>query len=92
MFCGVLLLVLGLVVNLLGINLLKYFVNVGIVVEVIVFIGIGVLLLLFFCNYLFDLLFSGLGGIGDVDGFYLDGVLIVLVVGGWVFFGFDVCL
>ncbi|RUE01067.1 APC family permease [Pseudomonas aeruginosa] len=49
--CGALLLALGLAVNLLGINPLKYFVNAGIVAEAIASIGIGVLLLLFFRNH-----------------------------------------
>ncbi|MBE1043198.1 amino acid permease, partial [Escherichia coli] len=53
---GALLLALGLAVNLLGINPLKYFVNAGIVAEAIASIGIGVLLLLFFRNHPLDLL------------------------------------
>lgn len=89
--CGALLLALGLAVNLLGINPLKYFVNAGIVAEAIASIGIGVLLLLFFRNHPLDLLFSGPGGTGDADGAYLDGVLTALAVGGWAFLGFDAC-
>ena len=89
--CGALLLALGLAVNLLGINPLKYFVNAGIVAEAIASIGIGVLLLLFFRNHPLDLLFSGPGGTGDADGSYLDGVLTALAVGGWAFLGFDAC-
>ncbi|MGV8763001.1 APC family permease, partial [Pseudomonas aeruginosa] len=56
---GALLLALGLAVNLLGINPLKYFVNAGIVAEAIASIGIGVLFLLFFRNHPLHLLFSG---------------------------------
>ncbi len=89
--CGALLLALGLAVNLLGINPLKYFVNAGIVAEAIASIGIGVLLLLFFRNHPLDLLFSGPGGTGGADGAYLDGVLTALAVGGWAFLGFDAC-
>jgi amino acid transporter len=72
---GAALLVLGLAVNLLGINPLKYFVNAGIVAEAIASIGIGVLLLLFFRNHSFALLLEGLSSTSTGDGRYFSGFL-----------------
>ncbi|TAA56690.1 APC family permease [Shinella sp. JR1-6] len=89
--CGAALLALGLAVNLLGINPLKYFVNAGIIAEAIASIGIGVVLLLFFRNHSFDLLFTSMGAEAASDGSYLSGFLTALAVGGWAFLGFDAC-
>jgi amino acid transporter len=89
--CGAALLALGLVVNLLGINPLKYFVNAGIFAEAIASIGIGVLLLLFFRNHSLELLFSSLGALDASGGSYWTGLLTALAVGGWAFLGFDAC-
>ena len=88
---GAALLVLGLAVNLLGINPLKYFVNAGIVAEAIASIGIGVLLLLFFRNHSFALLLQGLSSTSTGDGRYFSGFLTAMAVGGWAFLGFDAC-
>jgi amino acid transporter len=82
---GAALLVLGLAVNLLGINPLKYFVNAGIVAEAIASIGIGVLLLLFFRNHSFALLLEGLSSTSTGDGRYFSGFLTAMAVGGWPF-------
>ncbi|MGH8346540.1 MAG: APC family permease, partial [Pseudomonas sp.] len=90
-FCGAVLLLLGLGVNLFGINPLKYFVNAGIVAEAIASIGIGVLLLLFFRNHSLSLLFEGLPATPGADGSYLSGFLTAMAVGGWAFLGFDAC-
>ena len=73
--CGAALLALGLGVNLLGINPLKYFVNAGIFAEAIASIGIGVLLLLFFRNHSFELLFSTMGAESASGGSYVSGLL-----------------
>ncbi|WP_047286419.1 APC family permease [Pseudomonas protegens] len=88
---GAVLLVLGLGVNLLGINPLKYFVNAGIIAEAIASIGIGVLLLLFFRNHSWSLLLEGLGNSVSGDGSYLSGFVTAMAVGGWAFLGFDAC-
>ena len=88
---GAALLVLGLAVNLLGINPLKYFVNAGIIAEAIASIGIGVLLLLFFRNHSFALLLEGLSSTSTGDGRYFSGFLTAMAVGGWAFLGFDAC-
>ena len=88
---GAALLLLGLGVNLFGINPLKYFVNAGIVAEAIASIGIGVLLLIFFRNHSFSLLFEGLNATATSDGSYLSGFLTAMAVGGWAFLGFDAC-
>ncbi|MFY0731602.1 APC family permease [Pseudomonas sp. NFX15] len=90
-FCGAVLLLVGLGVNLFGINPLKYFVNAGIVAEAIASIGIGLLLLLFFRNHSLSLLFEGLPATGDADGSYFSGFLTAMAVGGWAFLGFDAC-
>lgn len=90
-FCGAALLLLGLGVNLFGINPLKYFVNAGIVAEAIASIGIGVVLLLFFRNHPFSLLFEGLTPAQGANGSYLSGFLTAMAVGGWAFLGFDAC-
>ncbi|WP_236201970.1 APC family permease [Pseudomonas pseudonitroreducens] len=89
--CGAALLALGLGVNLLGINPLKYFVNAGIFAEAIASIGIGVLLLLFFRNHSFAMLFSSLNALEVSGGTYWSGFLTALAVGGWAFLGFDAC-
>ncbi|MGX1087007.1 APC family permease [Pseudomonas sp. AP3_22 TE3818] len=90
-FCGAVLLLVGLGVNLFGINPLKHFVNAGIVAEAIASIGIGVLLLLFFRNHSLSLLFEGLPATGNADGSYFSGFLTAMAVGGWAFLGFDAC-
>jgi len=89
--CGAALLALGLGVNLLGINPLKYFVNAGIFAEAIASIGIGVLLLLFFRNHSFELLFSTMGAESASGGSYVSGLLTAMAVCGWAFLGFDAC-
>lgn len=90
-FSGAVLLLLGLGVNLFGINPLKYFVNAGIVAEAIASIGIGVLLLVFFRNHSFSLVFEGLTATQPSDGTYFSGFLTAMAVGGWAFLGFDAC-
>ena len=87
MFSGAVLLMLGLGVNLFGINPLKYFVNAGIIAS----IGIGVLLLLFFRNHSFSLVFEGLASTQGTEGSYLCCLLTAMAVGGWAFLGFDAC-
>lgn len=89
--CAAALLALGLGVNLLGINPLKYFVNAGILAEAIASIGIGVLLLLFFRNHSFELLLSSMGAENASGGSYLSGLLTAMAVCGWAFLGFDAC-
>ncbi|KTC37592.1 amino acid permease, partial [Pseudomonas sp. ABAC61] len=90
-FSGAVLLALGLGVNLLGINPLKYFVNAGIIAEAIASIGIGVLLLLFFRNHDWSLLLEGLNDPASGDGSSLSGFVTAMAVGGWAFLGFDAC-
>jgi len=85
--CGAIFLVLALVVNLLGVNPLKYVLSAGIIAEAIASVGIGVILLVFFRNNSFSLLFDSLGATGDKP--YWTGFLAALAVGGWAFLGFD---
>ncbi len=84
--CGVALLVLALLLNQLGVNPLKWFLNAGIAAEAVASIGISLALLLFFRNHDFSLLFEGPAGGGGTAGF-----LAALAVGGWAFLGFDAC-
>ncbi|WP_420232492.1 APC family permease [Pseudomonas sp. ABY48] len=90
-FSGAVLLLMGLGVNLFGINPLKYFVNAGIIAEAIASIGIGALLLIFFRNHSFSLLFEGLTTAQSAEGSYFSGFLTAMAVGGWAFLGFDAC-
>ena len=55
------LLVVTTIVNAVGLNPLKYVVNVGIIAECIASVGIGLLLLLFFRNHPISYLWEGLG-------------------------------
>ena len=84
--CGAAFLVLALVLNQLGVNPLKWFLNAGIIAEAVASIGIGLALLFFFRNHPFSLLFEG-----PASGARLSGFLATLAVGGWAFLGFDAC-
>ncbi|MFF9351514.1 APC family permease [Streptomyces sp. NPDC014734] len=84
--CGVVFLVLALLINQLGVNPLKWFLNAGIVAEAVASIGISLALLFFFRNHDFSILFQGPASGGGTAGF-----MAALAVGGWAFLGFDAC-
>ncbi|MFF0446910.1 APC family permease [Streptomyces sp. NPDC004609] len=84
--CGVVFLVLALLINQLGVNPLKWFLNAGIIAEAVASIGISLALLLFFRNHDFSILFEG-----PASGSGTAGFLAALAVGGWAFLGFDAC-
>lgn len=84
--CGAAFLVLSLVLNQMGVDPLKWFLNAGIIAEAVASIGIGLALLLFFRNHPFSLLLEG-----PASGARLTGFLATLAVGGWAFLGFDAC-
>lgn len=84
--CGAAFLMLALVLNQMGVDPLKWFLNAGIIAEAVASIGIGLILLLFFHNHPFYLLFDG-----PASGTRLSGFLATLAVGGWAFLGFDAC-
>jgi amino acid transporter len=57
--CGAAFLLLALVLNQLGVNPLKWFLNAGVIAEAVASIGVGLALLFFFRNHPFSLLFEG---------------------------------
>jgi amino acid transporter len=86
------LLVVTTFVNAIGLNPLKYVVNVGIVAECIASVLIGVLLLLFFRNHPVSYLWEGLGAQANFNsGSYFAAFLAAIAISGWAFVGFDSC-
>jgi amino acid transporter len=84
-------LVVTTLVNGIGLNPLKYVVNVGIVAECIASVLIGVLLLLFFRHHPISYLWEGLGAEASFGGSYFAGFVAAIAIGGWAFVGFDSC-
>jgi amino acid transporter len=84
-------LVVTTLVNGIGLNPLKYVVNVGIAAECIASVLIGVLLLLFFRNHPISYLWEGLNAGASFGGSYFAGFLAAIAIGGWAFVGFDSC-
>jgi amino acid transporter len=79
-------------VNAIGLNPLKYVVNVGIVAECIASVLIGFLLLLFFRNHPISYLWEGLGAAANFNsGTYFAAFLAAIAISGWAFVGFDSC-
>jgi amino acid transporter len=79
-------------VNAVGLNPLKYVVNVGIIAECVASVLIGVLLLLFFRNHPISYLWDGLGAGASFDsGTYFAGFIAAVAIAGWAFVGFDAC-
>ena len=86
------LLVITTFVNAVGLNPLKYVVNVGIVAECIASVLIGLLLLLFFRNHPISYLWDGLGAAANFNsGSYFAAFLAAIAISGWAFVGFDSC-
>jgi amino acid transporter len=82
------LLVITTTVNAIGLNPLKYVVNVGIIAECIASLLIGFLLLLFFRNHPISFLWDGLGAQAS---FGSNSYLAAIAISGWAFVGFDSC-
>jgi amino acid transporter len=79
-------------VNAVGLNPLKYVVNVGIIAECIASVGIGLLLLLFFRNHPISYLWEGLGAEANfASGSYFAAFIAAIAISGWAFVGFDSC-
>ena len=78
------LLLVSLFVNSCGIRFVAILVNIGIAAEVIGSLGIGIVLILFFQNQPFSILFDTLGTAPTLATF-----LTALAVCGWAFVGFD---
>jgi amino acid transporter len=86
------LLVVTTTVNAVGLNPLKYVVNVGIIAECIASVLIGTLLLLFFRNHPISFLWDGLGAAANFNsGSYFAAFLAAIAISGWAFVGFDSC-
>jgi amino acid transporter len=86
------LLVVTTIVNAVGLNPLKYVVNVGIIAECIASVLIGLLLLLFFRNHPISFLWEGLGAASNFNsGSYFAAFLAAIAISGWAFVGFDSC-
>jgi amino acid transporter len=79
-------------VNAVGLNPLKYVVNVGIAAECIASVLIGLLLLLFFRNHPISYLWEGLGAEASFNsGSYFAAFVAAIAISGWAFVGFDSC-
>ena len=78
-------------VNAVGLNVLKYVVNVGIIAELIASVGIGLLLLLFFREHPISLLWQTFGSGNNFGGSWFAAFLAGTAVTGWAFVGFDSC-
>jgi amino acid transporter len=78
-------------VNAVGLNLLKYVVNVGISAELVASVLIGFLLLLFFREHPVSLLWKTFGTGANFGGSWFAAFLAGIAVTGWAFVGFDSC-
>jgi amino acid transporter len=79
-------------VNLLGVQVLRGAVWVGVTTEVLVSVSVGLALLFAFRVQDWSLLFETLGAESSSGGSETASLLAALAVGGWVFIGFDACV
>lgn len=79
-------------VNAYGINLLRWFVSLGIAAEALASVVVGLALLLFFREHGFALLTDTLDAPATAGVTTGAAFLAVLAVGGWAFIGFDACV
>jgi len=85
-------LVITTTVNAVGLNPLKYVVNVGIIAECIASVLIGFLLLLFFRNHPISFLWDNLGAAASFGSHsYFAAFIAAIAISGWAFVGFDSC-
>jgi amino acid transporter len=80
--------VLGGILNMLGIRRLALLARVGLVVEILGTIGLGTYLLLFDRNQDFGVIFDTMGAGGDN---YLGAFLAAALFSVWIFYGFEAC-
>ncbi len=76
-------------VNVMGLRLLRYTVNIGIACEAVASVGIAVALLLFFREQPVSVL-TDTSTVTD-GGSFLPAFVAAVAVGGWVLLGFDAC-
>ncbi|MDH6119860.1 APC family permease [Kitasatospora sp. GAS204B] len=79
-------------VNAYGINILRWFVSLGIAAEAVASVLVGVSLLLFFRKHGLSLLTDTLGAPSANGTSGTLAFLAVIAVGGWAFIGFDACV
>src|SRR3954469_17073405 len=76
-------------VNVVGLQLLRYTVNIGIACEAVASVGIGIALILFFRQQPVSVL-TDTGGVAG-GGHYLPAFVAAVAIAGWVLLGFDAC-
>jgi amino acid transporter len=76
-------------VNVIGLQLLRYTVNIGIACEAIASVGIGIALILFFRQQPVHVL-TDTGGVAG-GGSYFPAFIAAVAIAGWVLLGFDAC-
>src|SRR4051794_28040141 len=76
-------------VNVIGLQLLRYTVNIGIACEAIASVGIGIALILLFRQQPVSVL-TDTGGVAG-GGHYLPAFVAAVAIAGWVLLGFDAC-
>lgn len=76
-------------VNVIGLQLLRYTVNVGIACEAIASVGIGIALILFFRHEPVSVV-TDTGGVAG-GGSYFPAFIAAVAIAGWVLLGFDAC-
>jgi amino acid transporter len=78
--------------NILGIDVLRWVVGLGVAAEAALTIGAGLSLLLFFRTQKISVLLETLGAEARFGGSFAASFLAAMAVGGWVFIGFDACV
>jgi amino acid transporter len=76
-------------VNVIGLQLLRYTVNIGIACEAIASVGIGIALILFFRQEPVSVV-TDTGGVAG-GGSYFPAFIAAVAIAGWVLLGFDAC-
>ncbi len=89
---GMILVLVCSLVGALGLNVLARTIRVGIAMEALASVGIGLALLLAFREQHFSIFTETLGAEALSGGSTAAGLLAALAVGGWVFIGFDACV
>ncbi|HXF97166.1 MAG TPA: APC family permease [Gaiellaceae bacterium] len=77
------------IVNVVGLQLLRYTVNIGIACEAIASVGIAIALIFFFREQPASVL-TDTGGVAG-GGSYFPAFLAAVAIAGWVILGFDAC-
>jgi amino acid transporter len=76
-------------VNVIGLQLLRYTVNIGIACEAIASVGIAIALILFFRQQPVSVL-TDTSAVAD-GGSYFPAFIAAIAIAGWVILGFDAC-